>query len=264
MSDLTLVIGNKNYSVLVAASLDAPEAPRCRVHREACSSLDTPTFKEDVAKFGPSGRVPVLKHGDITVWDSLAICEYIAELAGKGWPTDPKARAYARSVCAEMHSGFANLRSEWPFNARARNRRPAFTPNLEADVDRIDEIWIDCRRQFGELQGRALAVRRIQRGGRDVRAGGPAVQHLPRPDLGHGALVHGHGARRSGAAGLGAGRAERALDDCRAPKWAEARCRTRPAASFATGRCVARNSRPLPVCGTSSSCTPSSAAHSGS
>ena len=152
MSDLTLVIGNKNYSswslrpwmLLKHLGVEFTEQQLL---------LDTPTFKEDVAKFGPSGRVPVLKHGDITVWDSLSICEYIAELTGQGWPTDPKARAYARSVSAEMHSGFANLRSEWPFNARARNRRPAFTPNLEADVDRIDEIWIDCRRQFGELKG---------------------------------------------------------------------------------------------------------------
>jgi glutathione S-transferase len=149
MSDLMLVIGNKNYSswslrpwmLLKHLGLE---------FTEQLLVLDTPTFKEDVAKFGPSGRVPVLKHGDIVVWDSLAICEYITELSGRGWPTDPKARAYARSVSAEMHSGFVNLRSEWPFNARARNRRPTVTPNLEADVDRIDEIWIDCRRQFGE------------------------------------------------------------------------------------------------------------------
>jgi len=151
MSDLTLVIGNKNYSswslrpwmLLKHLGIEFTEKQVV---------LDTPSFKEEVGKYGPSGRVPVLKHGDTTVWDSLAICEYVAELAGKGWPKDRKARAYARSVCAEMHSGFANLRSEWPFNARARNRRPAFTPNLEADVDRIDEIWIDCRRQFGEAQ----------------------------------------------------------------------------------------------------------------
>ena len=59
-----------------------------------------------MAKLGPSGRVPVLKHGEVTVWDSLAICEYIAEVTGKGWPQDREARAFARSVCAEMHSGF--------------------------------------------------------------------------------------------------------------------------------------------------------------
>jgi glutathione S-transferase len=152
MSDLTLYIGNKNYSswslrpwmLLKHLELD---------FNEQVIQLDTPMFKEQVAKIGgPSGRVPMLKHGDHVIWDSLAICEYIAELTGKGWPKDRIVRAYARSVCAEMHAGFANLRSEWPFNARARNRRPALTPNLEADIDRIDEIWIDCRRKFGESQ----------------------------------------------------------------------------------------------------------------
>ena len=83
MSDLTLVIGNKNYSswslrpwmLLKHLGVEFTEQQLL---------LDTPTFKEDVAKFGPSGRVPVLKHGDITVWDSLSICEYIAELTGQG------------------------------------------------------------------------------------------------------------------------------------------------------------------------------------
>lgn len=149
MSDFTLVIGNKNYSswslrpwiLLKHLGVDFTEKQIL---------LDTPTFKDEVADLGPSGRVPVLKHAAITVWDSLAICEYIAEVTGKGWPQDREARAYARAVCAEMHSGFSYLRTEWPFNARARNRRTAMTPGLEADIDRIDEIWIDCRRQFGE------------------------------------------------------------------------------------------------------------------
>jgi glutathione S-transferase len=149
MSDLTLVIGNKNYSSWSLRPWILMKHLGVKF-REQQVLLDTPTFKEEVAKVGPSGRVPVLKHGDLTIWDSLAICEYIAEVTGKGWPADRKARAFARSVCAEMHSGFADLRREWPFNARARNRRPALTPNLEADIDRIDEIWIDCRRQFGE------------------------------------------------------------------------------------------------------------------
>jgi glutathione S-transferase len=152
ISDLTLVIGNKNYSswslrpwiLMKHLGLDFVEQQLL---------LDTPTFKEEAVQLGPSGRVPVLKHGEITVWDSLAICEYLVELTGKGWPTNGKARAFARSVCAEMHAGFSYLRTEWPFNARARNRRTPMTPGLEADIDRVDEIWIDCRRQFGEDAG---------------------------------------------------------------------------------------------------------------
>jgi glutathione S-transferase len=152
MSDFTLVIGNKNYSswslrpwmLMKHLGLDFEE-------RQIL--LDTPTFKDEIAQYGPSGRVPVLKHGGITVWDSLAICEYIADVTGKGWPAEREARAFARSVCAEMHSGFTYLRTEWPFNARARNRRTATTPGLEADIDRLDEIWIDCRRQYGASSG---------------------------------------------------------------------------------------------------------------
>jgi glutathione S-transferase len=93
--------------------------------------------------------VPVLKHGELTVWDSLAVCEYVFELTGRGWPAEREARAVARAVSAEMHSGFTNLRSLWPMNARARNRRTALTAALEADIERVDEIWNDCRARFG-------------------------------------------------------------------------------------------------------------------
>jgi glutathione S-transferase len=152
MPELILVIGNKNYSSwslrpwILMKHLDVP-------FREISLQLDTPEFKDELAKYGPSGRVPVLKNGDLSVWDSLAICEYVAEMAGRGWPQDAKARAVARSVCSEMHSGFLNLRMEWPMNARARNRRTAMTPGLQADIDRIDEIWMDCRRRFGASGG---------------------------------------------------------------------------------------------------------------
>ena len=152
MSEFTLIIGNKNYSswslrpwmLLKHLGIE---------FNEDLIPLDTPTFKDEVALLGPSGRVPLLKHDNITVWDSLAICEYIADLTGKGWPADREARAFARSVCAEMHSGFVNLRMEWPFNARARNRHTPMTPGLESDIDRVDEIWIDCRRRFGSERG---------------------------------------------------------------------------------------------------------------
>ena len=83
------------------------------------------------------------------IWDSLAICEYGAELTGRGLPGDRMARARARSVAAEMHSGFQALRNENPMNVRARNRRVPQTPDLLADIARIDEIWSGCRNDYG-------------------------------------------------------------------------------------------------------------------
>jgi glutathione S-transferase len=152
MTELILVIGDKNYSSwslrpwILMKHLGVE-------FREVQLRLDTPEFKDQVSKYGPSGRVPVLRHDGLTIWDSLAICEYIAELTGRGWPKDRRARAVARSVCAEMHSGFTNLRMEWPMNARARNRRTLMTPGLDADIERIDEIWMECRRQYGASGG---------------------------------------------------------------------------------------------------------------
>ncbi len=148
MAPLTLVIGNKNYSSwslrpwLLLKHLDV-------AFREILVPLDQPGTREDLEKYSPSARVPVLRHGELTVWDSLAICEYLAELTGRGWPAGPAARAVARAVSAEMHSSFTTLRSLWPMNARARNRHTAMTPGLEADIERIDQIWNDCRARFG-------------------------------------------------------------------------------------------------------------------
>lgn len=152
MSDLTLVIGNKNYSSwslrpwLLMKHLGVE-------FRELLIPLSQPATRDEVEKYSPSGRVPVLHQGELCVWDSLAICEYVCELTGRGWPKDPRARAVARSVSAEMHSGFVNLRSEWPMNARARHRRTPMTPGLKADVDRVEEIWSDCRSRFGKSGG---------------------------------------------------------------------------------------------------------------
>ena len=148
MAPLTLVIGNKNYS---SWSLRPWLFMKHQgvAFDEILIPLDTPSTRENIDKYGPSGRVPVLRKGELAIWDSLAICEYIAEITGGGWPKDPLVRAVARSVSAEMHSGFANLRTLWPMNARARNRRTAMTAALEADIERIDEIWNDCRARFG-------------------------------------------------------------------------------------------------------------------
>ena len=148
MAQLTLVIGNKNYSSWSLRAWLLMKHVGVEFE-EILITLDTATTHEQLEHYGPSGRVPVLLHGQLRVWDSLAICEYVAELSGKGWPQAREARAVARSVCAEMHSGFVNLRTLWPMNARARNRHTAVVPALEADIERIDEIWNDCRRRFG-------------------------------------------------------------------------------------------------------------------
>jgi glutathione S-transferase len=148
MAPLTLVIGNRTYSSwslrawVLMKHLDVKFA-------EVVIPLDSAQTREQIEQYGPSGRVPVLHHGDVCVWDSLAICEYVAELTGKGWPADGHARAVARAVSAEMHSGFTTLRSLWPMNARASNRRTVVPAALTADVERIDELWNDCRSRFG-------------------------------------------------------------------------------------------------------------------
>jgi glutathione S-transferase len=145
---LTLLIGNRNYS---SWSLRAWLLMKRSglAFDEIVIPLDMPATREQLDRYSPSGRVPVLLADQLTVWDSLAICEHIHELTGTGWPEAPAARAVARAVSAEMHSGFATLRSLWPMNARARNRRTVTTAALAADVERIDEIWNDCRHRFG-------------------------------------------------------------------------------------------------------------------
>jgi glutathione S-transferase len=150
MAALTLVIGSRNYSSwslrawLLLRHLGLP-------FEERVFHLDTPEFEAEIAKISPTRRVPVLVHGDLVVWESLAICEYASELAGgRGWPEDARRRAHARAVAAEMHAGFGALRAACPMNARATGRRVPMTPPLARDLARIDAIWSGCRRDHGE------------------------------------------------------------------------------------------------------------------
>jgi glutathione S-transferase len=121
-------------------------------HQEVVIPLDRPETRAALAAHSPSGRVPALRDGDITVWDSLAIAEYLAEAfpdAGL-WPSDRSARAVARSVSAEMHSGFAGLRSAMSMNVRARLPGYGRTPASLQDIERVRSIWSDCRARFGK------------------------------------------------------------------------------------------------------------------
>ncbi len=105
-----------------------------------------------IAQYSDAGKVPVLIDNDLTVWDSLAICEYISEqyLDGKGWPADAEERAVARSCCAEMHSGFFTLREAMPMNCRAANRSVAMTAELQEEISRIDSIWSVLREKHAK------------------------------------------------------------------------------------------------------------------
>jgi glutathione S-transferase len=150
MEKFELIIGNKAYSswslrpwlVLEEAAADFIET---RV------PLYVHGYKEELLKYAPSGKVPILKHGAVTVWDSLAICEYLAELFPQAqlWPADAGVRAYARSVSAEMHSGFGAIRSTMPFNCRAKGRHVNITPEIQKEIDRVQSLWGDCRAQYG-------------------------------------------------------------------------------------------------------------------
>lgn len=146
----TLVIGNKNYSSWsLRAWLLLREAGIAFDERQI--ALDEPGTRAAIAAVSPAGRVPVLLLDGETVWDSLAIAETVAERFPDKvlWPADPKARARARAVSAEMHSGFAALRARMPMNCRALGRRVPLTDELAADIDRIVAIWQDCAARYG-------------------------------------------------------------------------------------------------------------------
>jgi glutathione S-transferase len=148
MSEFTLIIGNKNYSSwsLRPWMLLRHLGLACDEVQIALSQPDTATR---IAQYSPTGRVPVLRHGQLSIWESIAIGEYLCELTGRGWPRDRAARAQARVLSAEMHAGFLALRNQWPMNARAVGRRTPMTAELAADIDRIDALWSDCRQRFG-------------------------------------------------------------------------------------------------------------------
>ncbi len=150
---LTLVIGNKNYSswsMRPWVAMTAFGIPFSEVR----VLLDQPDTATRIAEYSAAGRVPVLIAGEMTIWDSLAICEYLAEQFPEKhmWPQDVAARAMARSVTAEMHSGFAGLRSAMSMNLRMHLPGRGRTPDAQGDIGRISEIWEECLSRFGHHQ----------------------------------------------------------------------------------------------------------------
>jgi glutathione S-transferase len=142
---LKLVIGNKNYSswsMRPWVAMTAFNIP----FEEVKILLRKPESSMAIAEYSLSGRVPVLIAGETTVWDSLAICEYLAEQFPEKnmWPQNVAHRAMARSICAEMHSGFSDLRSDMWMNIRAQFPGKGRTAGAQADIGRISEIWEDC------------------------------------------------------------------------------------------------------------------------
>lgn len=103
----------------------------------------------EIRAHSPSGLVPVLKDGGLTIWDSLAICEYVAEKAPGLWPADPVARALARAAAAEMHSGFASLRGECPMALEAEPKPTELSPATQKDIRRIVTVWSEMLGRFG-------------------------------------------------------------------------------------------------------------------
>lgn len=148
---LTLVIGNKNYSSwslrpwLLMRHFGVP-------FREHALLLDTPEFQQEIGRWSPGRTVPALHdEGGLVAWDSLAICEHANDrfLEGRGWPTDPRARAHARSAAGEMHSGFVALRKQLPMNLKRRPDAYRWNADADRDIARVQALWRELRDAHG-------------------------------------------------------------------------------------------------------------------
>ena len=149
---MNLITGNKRYSswsfrpwfLMKMAGIP---------FKETHLWIRKPDSLAKIRKFSPGGRVPVLIDGNVKVWESVAICEYLAEKFPKKqlWPKDAKARAEASSVSHEMHAGFMAMRLNLPCHFINRYSNFVVPPDAQADIARIQEIWNDCRKKYGKL-----------------------------------------------------------------------------------------------------------------
>jgi glutathione S-transferase len=146
---LKLIVGNKNYSSWSMRPWIAMKVAGIPFE-ETVISLDAADFKPRLQAVSGSGKVPTLIDGAITVWESLAILEYLAEKfpATSLWPGEPAARAYARAIASEMHAGFQPLRNLLPMNMWRPVMKRELTPDAAANVRRIEAMWGDCRARF--------------------------------------------------------------------------------------------------------------------
>jgi glutathione S-transferase len=151
MAKLNLIIANKNYSswslrpwlAMTMAGIDFDET---------LILLDTPDTKRQIAEHSKAGRVPILRHGKVTIWETPAILEYLAETFPEKnlWPKAKAARAVARAIANEMHAGFSGLRNACPMNLRRPHKPILLNDETRADIARIEEIWRDCRKTYGK------------------------------------------------------------------------------------------------------------------
>ena len=150
MAEASLTVSSKNYS-----SWSLRGFLLCRMagldFDERVAPIDDPATRAELLLLSPSFLVPCLDHGQVKVWDTLAIGEYLNEIKPDAGllPADPVARAHCRAVCGEMHSGFANLRSALPMNLKARHEGFKVWAGAQADIDRVTTIWRECLQRYG-------------------------------------------------------------------------------------------------------------------
>ena len=154
MNDFTLVMGNKNYSPWSLTAWLAAKTSGIDFN-EIVIPLNSVNTRQEILRYWYNGKVPILKHGEITIWESLAICEYLAEVSAENnlWPVSKRGRAVARSLSAEVHAGFKSLREQMPMNVRGRFPSELRTPSVQEEINRVTAIWRRCRERFGKDLG---------------------------------------------------------------------------------------------------------------